>query len=334
MNIKVFIVLTLAVLGWASFVAADGDFTDDSELIDLDGDNRGHRELAASWWERLKESNSDMNLKQCARRQGVPLTGEKCAKKPKTCFFGTQDCPSIGPHPTFKCTCDGKKPYNGKWTCIPESCPVDTTAPAEEETTGKADAFFYSKPNQAFEVKMNLLTPKVLEGYDSITELTIDLIQVVRFYVNWIIDEQTQYIDLYRGPTGPPVQFDMPAPTSAWPPDRVPPGASPTASQTDDYSTNNQEEGIDESDLVKSDGVYSYAAYGDLLVIWDAATGESVANYTLPPIYDVPPTAAPVAPPIGGTKAPPVHDDRRKHLPAQTRHSGLVSCGRSFGPLR
>jgi hypothetical protein len=284
-----------------------------------------------------------------------PLTGEKCGKKLKTCIFGTQDCPSIGPHPTSKCICDGKKPNNGKWTCAPEPCPGDTATPEEEETSGRKGEFFYSKPGQAFEVKMKLFAPKVLEGYDNITELAVDLIQAFRFYVNSIIDEESRYVYLYSGPTGMPIRDDMPPPTSALPPGVSPPGASPSAAGANDFSTNNHEEVVDESDFDKSDCVYSNAAYGDVIVIWDAATGELVANYTLPPIYDKPTTAAPNAPPYGGTNVPPMLDDmidERRHQLARTRQQGThrksedsglhlsstsaghVSCSRAFDPVR
>jgi uncharacterized secreted protein with C-terminal beta-propeller domain len=47
-----------------------------------------------------------------------------------------------------------------------------------------------------------------------------------------------------------------------------------------DFETNNQEDGVDESDMVKSDGIHVFAAYGDIVVIWNAATGKFVANYT------------------------------------------------------
>ena len=45
--------------------------------------------------------------------------------------------------------------------------------------------------------------------------------------------------------------------------------------------TNNQVDGVDEADVVKSDGKYVYAAYGDVLFVWnatDASAGMSVTK--------------------------------------------------------
>ena len=321
MKLQLFLALTLAVLGVASSNAAalDDVHADNEEVIDLDGDEESvgsdgplllrRRELAASWWKRIKESSPEKDLKECAKRKGTPKTGDKCGRDTKTCFFGTQDCPSVGAHPTTKCKCNGK---SRTWTCVDEACPADSSTGATLDeglpSLGKA-AFYLSPPWQPLEVKLNLLTPKVLEGYENITELTSDLNQAVRFYVNSIIEEQSLYdynyfLPQFR-PESQPIMGDSPSTQDK--------GSSPSAAGATDFSTNNQEKGVDESDLVKSDGKFSYAAYGDIVVIWDAATGEFVANYTLPPIYDLVPTASPVAvataEPVGFTKPPPEGDE-------------------------
>ena len=41
----------------------------------------------------------------------------------------------------------------------------------------------------------------------------------------------------------------------------------------DSYETNNQVDGVDEADVTKSDGEYVYAAYGDLIYVWNATDG-------------------------------------------------------------
>lgn len=113
---------------------------------------------------------------------------------------------------------------------------------------------------------MNLLTSDVLSGYATVEELVYDLNQTVRFYVNTIIQEQTR----------------NPFPIFAVAELADSPAASPSAEGANDFETNNQEEGVDEADTVKSDGTNVYVAYGDVLVIWDAITGASITNYTLP----------------------------------------------------
>jgi hypothetical protein len=125
---------------------------------------------------------------------------------------------------------------------------------------------------------MNLLTPKVLQGYSTIAGLTADLTQAVKFQLNSFIEEQASYGD--GGVYGP---VYMPEPPTGNSPNLE----SPSAEGVTDFSTNNQEAGVDESDLVKSDGRFVYAAYGDIVVIWNARTGKLVANYTLPPTEKV-----------------------------------------------
>lgn len=110
---------------------------------------------------------------------------------------------------------------------------------------------------------MNLLTSDVLSGYSTIEELIYDLNQTIRFYANAIIQEDTRY-------NYPLIEFAQNSP------------GSPSAEGATDFETNNQEEGVDEADSVKSDGTNVYVAYGDAVVVWDAITGASITNYTLP----------------------------------------------------
>ena len=298
MNCKIFLFCTVVALCLESFAIADLSLKD--EFADLRDDNsKSHRnnlrsrELTTDWWPRISKAYNGTDLKQCALKKNIPKTGDKCSEI-KTCFFGTQECPSVGSHPTTKCTCNAtkvRKAFQGQWVCTNESCPPSTEPAADEAVSGKA-AFYISKPGRVFEVKMNLLTPSVLDGYDNITELKNDLTQAARFYVNSIIEEQSLY-DFYSDNSG--IVFDRPVPMADV--GFAPELKSPSAAGATDFSTNNQEKGVDESDMVKSDGVYTYAAYGDILVVWEAATGKLVANYTLPPIYDDAPTTAPVAQP-------------------------------------
>lgn len=48
------------------------------------------------------------------------------------------------------------------------------------------------------------------------------------------------------------------------------------------FGTNNQVDGVEEADLIKSDGEVVYAAYGDKVVIWNANTGVELSRTTLP----------------------------------------------------
>lgn len=48
------------------------------------------------------------------------------------------------------------------------------------------------------------------------------------------------------------------------------------------FGTNNQVAGVDEADLVKSDGEHVFAAYGNTLIVWDALTGVELSRTELP----------------------------------------------------
>ena len=121
----------------------------------------------------------------------------------------------------------------------------------------------FQSSGRAFDVTLDLLSPAVLEGYDDDDDLKADLGQAVRFYLNNFIEDQIRHRDDITMTTSPP------------------PGPTPPPPVTD-FETNNQVDGVDEADTVKSDGTYVYAAYGDAIVVWEAVTGTYVTNYTLP----------------------------------------------------
>ena len=52
----------------------------------------------------------------------------------------------------------------------------------------------------------------------------------------------------------------------------------------DDFDTNTVEDSIDEGDLLKTNGVYAFAAYGQYVMVWDVKTGVQITNITLPSI--------------------------------------------------
>lgn len=84
------------------------------------------------WWKRLMENFAGTRLKRCFKRNDTPPTeGVRCARRPKTCFFGTQDCPNgVGPHPVTRCFCSGR---DGEqvWRCGEAACPDLPTDPID-----------------------------------------------------------------------------------------------------------------------------------------------------------------------------------------------------------
>lgn len=57
---------------------------------------------------------------------------------------------------------------------------------------------------------------------------------------------------------------------------------SSSSSGENSFGTNNQVAGVDEADLVKSDGEHVFAAYGNTLVVWDALTGVELSRTEMP----------------------------------------------------
>eukprot|EP00545_Synedropsis_sp_CCMP1620_P005513 CAMPEP_0119016150 /NCGR_PEP_ID=MMETSP1176-20130426/11842_1 /TAXON_ID=265551 /ORGANISM="Synedropsis recta cf, Strain CCMP1620" /LENGTH=243 /DNA_ID=CAMNT_0006969483 /DNA_START=29 /DNA_END=760 /DNA_ORIENTATION=+ len=74
------------------------------------------------WWERISSEDTTGRLKRCWKKTAagvLPADGVQCARTPKICYFGTQECGELSAHPTTKCSCDTK------WDCEPEACPVN-----------------------------------------------------------------------------------------------------------------------------------------------------------------------------------------------------------------
>ena len=69
-----------------------------------------------AWWELVKKNFTGEDLARCGKRKNVaPADGAKCSKKKrknKTCFFGSQECASVGAFPDTRCKCT-----DGKWKC-------------------------------------------------------------------------------------------------------------------------------------------------------------------------------------------------------------------------
>ena len=161
------------------------------------------------------------------------------------------------------------------------TAPNDGTGDTAEASTTRVQ-FQTTGVTRAFNVTMDLLSPDILEGYDNDDELKADLGQAVRFFINTFIEDQIRW-GRYEIMYGGGMEFDD---TVASGGDAMgaagPNGKGESAAGATDFETNNQVDGVDEADMVKSDGTYVYAVYGDTIVVWEAATGTYVTNYTLP----------------------------------------------------
>eukprot|EP00540_Astrosyne_radiata_P006586 CAMPEP_0116850134 /NCGR_PEP_ID=MMETSP0418-20121206/15987_1 /TAXON_ID=1158023 /ORGANISM="Astrosyne radiata, Strain 13vi08-1A" /LENGTH=852 /DNA_ID=CAMNT_0004481989 /DNA_START=64 /DNA_END=2622 /DNA_ORIENTATION=+ len=167
------------------------------------------------------------------------------------------------------------------------------------------DAGTFNSASGVFNVTLPLFGRNLATPYTSNADLAADLTEILKLFVNNIIKNNAMNFRAH-----PPPEFGPPAgPTDGTGGtggedegfESVAAGP-PSADGATDFRTNNQEDGVDEADLVKSDGVYVYAAYGDVLVIWNAASGELITNVTFPsatPDFPQPPPGIPGRPPEG-----------------------------------
>ena len=169
------------------------------------------------------------------------------------------------------------------------SSPSDPTEDGAEATTRVK----FQSTGRAFNVTMDLLSPDVLEGYDNEDDLKADLGEAVRFFINGFIEEQIQYgrnMYVYEGPMEGGVVSGGDDVVTVNDSENANAmggaGKGESAAGATDFETNNQVDGVDEADMVKSDGTYVYAVYGDAVVVWNSATGAYVTNYTLPALAE------------------------------------------------
>lgn len=122
MFVKCFFIVASLLLISGSAAAELSDYRNDDELLSM-----SHRELQTitepAWFNRVAAEDTTGVLKRCSKRTVPPVNGSICSRKPKLCYFDTQDCYGVGAHPATKCFCDGKE-GSQTWNCETEVCPV------------------------------------------------------------------------------------------------------------------------------------------------------------------------------------------------------------------
>eukprot|EP00543_Licmophora_paradoxa_P001658 CAMPEP_0202447998 /NCGR_PEP_ID=MMETSP1360-20130828/6779_1 /ASSEMBLY_ACC=CAM_ASM_000848 /TAXON_ID=515479 /ORGANISM="Licmophora paradoxa, Strain CCMP2313" /LENGTH=1014 /DNA_ID=CAMNT_0049065353 /DNA_START=74 /DNA_END=3118 /DNA_ORIENTATION=+ len=145
----------------------------------------------------------------------------------------------------------------------------------------------YTSVGRTFDVQLRSFGAGIVDGYNDEKDLRNDLTEIAKYICNSAIENNLYYM---RNPM--PIMSI--AVESDFADSNADAGAgssqsSPSAEGVTDFETNNQEDGVDEGDAVKSDGTHNFAAYGDVLVVWNALTGDLVLNLTMPEInYSVP----------------------------------------------
>lgn len=145
-------------------------------------------------------------------------------------------------------------------------------------------------------VNLPKFSSSILDGYASCSNLEKDIIEAGKYRIKFAIED-----NLKIGMTEEPIYWimedsiAMESIASAPVPASVPLADSSSSNSNvksksgeDSYGTNNQVEGVDEADIVKSDGEYVYAVYGnDIVVI--TLDGNIVSRITVPLIEnDIP----------------------------------------------
>lgn len=121
--------LFIALLGISgTVVQAVEDDTLSSSHRQLQEETFAFGYIEPAWYDRIEAEFTGANLKRCTKRnpngiKPAPASGESCSAAAKTCFFGTQECPEVGPHPVFRCSCDGAA-GSQTWSCPSLACPV------------------------------------------------------------------------------------------------------------------------------------------------------------------------------------------------------------------
>jgi len=170
----------------------------------------------------------------------------------------------------------------------PEEPTGDTSDDKESASleNEEAEVYYRSPPTDPIPATLRLISPSIMSGYaageEGCNELYSDIYNAAAILANEEIKENAEDYDYrYSGGYGcrsySYSSFSGGVPKSL---NRAPDSGSVTE---DSYETNNQEGGVDEADVMKSDGKHVFTGYGDILVIWDAKTGEELSRTRIPP---------------------------------------------------
>ena len=151
-------------------------------------------------------------------------------------------------------------------------------------------------------MQLRTIDPTIMDGYaagdEGCADLYDDIYNATLLVANEEIKRVAEYYDRYaqKWPSGvggaEPVFADLevamvaeaaPSAEVQAPAPAMDSAGSAGVNQEDSFGSNLQEEGVDEADVVKSDGTYVYMAYGDLLLVTDAVTGKELSRTQMPP---------------------------------------------------
>mmetsp|Transcript_11406 Transcript_11406/g.21784 ORF Transcript_11406/g.21784 Transcript_11406/m.21784 type:complete len:915 (+) Transcript_11406:67-2811(+) len=166
-----------------------------------------------------------------------------------------------------------------------ESDPLPS--PNEEEFTGPNITTF-----SVFNPHIANFNEGILKGYESDDALAEGLGDALRALLDRVVARNIGtpgYENVAGGPmfafTDGDAIFET-TDTGAAPPamDAASPDRSPVGDKVNDFGTNNQEQGVEEGDTVVANKDFLFAAYGDLIVVFNTTSGDQVATFALPPL--------------------------------------------------
>jgi len=138
------------------------------------------------------------------------------------------------------------------------------------------------------------LQDDLLEAVELMTNITIDSFATSHFNNPWLpicrgggngcwaVDNAIPSVEFVDSGD---ILFDVPEQTAASENNAKVPAADDVTDAgggEDSFGTNNQVDGVDEADFVKSDGTNVFAAYHDTLVVWSAQGGDILSETSIP----------------------------------------------------
>ncbi|KAL3822484.1 hypothetical protein ACHAXA_002502 [Cyclostephanos tholiformis] len=167
---------------------------------------------------------------------------------------------------------------------------TDQMATPVDATTSQVYKTQYINADGPIESKVRIIDPSVADGYESCEGLRDDILNAVKYLASSIIAQESAYSEWYENcgpnPNATPSPSSGATPTVGTESDFSSESGTATSMATakeDSFGTNNQVEGVDEADVVKSDGDFVFAAYGDLLYAWNATDGTKGISITAMP---------------------------------------------------
>lgn len=145
------------------------------------------------------------------------------------------------------------------------------------------DGMIKSRPEHLLNFSLSSFGPSSIETYDSCTVLENDLKSAAAISLEVAIARYARdgVIATIDGPTIATnfVPEGMESSSTNEKSGRNADTNTPVSNNPDDsYDTNNQVKGVDEADIVKSNGEYVFAAYGSEIVVWNAESGEVLSR--------------------------------------------------------